>query len=321
MLFSATGELAACNAQLVSWPSMSPIADLKGIALGWGTLDGTDTLLVQGSGDGFTTLSGSGDREVVNTSELVGRITPSWSPSREAIWLESGVQTEQLRLDAWTPEGRRPLAAVANVIGATNITASPNERWVAIWGGGCAVSQQGADCTLTIGAGEAASGNIVPVAGGLDGTLASAWVANDGTLLFTVAGQNGRVALWRSDPGSGAEIWYENATISTLNRARLAVTSSEGAVVVDLATATDTPLILPEGVAPASVISVAPDGEWLAYSSQATIAFSRREAPTPAAEVSFPSLAGASILWPSDQRFACVFFGPPPTNLVVRLSD
>jgi hypothetical protein len=322
MLFSPDGGMVTCAAQLTRWPSMESIAELQGVPIGWGALDDVELLLLRESSGAFATLDGAGNRHSVDTADLEGRIVASWSPGRDAIWLQSGVQTPDLRLDAWSPENRRLLAALPNTIQATNVTASPSEQWAAIWGGGCAVSQQGTGCGLTVAVAQAGAEIATPIVANLEGLLATAWVADDGTAMFTAAGQNGRVDLWRAPPGAAAEIWFQDVAVSPLADGQLAVTSAEVAAVVNLADATDTPLSLPEGVAPGDVLSLSPDLRWLAYgSSDARVSFRQLQEASAETDLPLPSLSGVGILWPGDDEFAAVFVGPPPTTIVVRLID
>lgn len=321
MLFSTDGGLVTCGAQLTRWPSMETIAEVRGNPIGWGTLDGVEVLLLMESRGGFATLDGAANRQNVDTTGLEGRIVASWSPNRDAIWLQSGIQTPELRLDAWNPGSRRQLAALTNNIQATNITGSPNEQWAAIWGGGCAISQQGTGCALTLAVAEAGAESATPIAAKLEGVLASTWITNDGTALFAMAGQNGRVDLWRASPGATAEIWFQDATVSPLADGQVAVTSAQVAAIVDLAAATEAPLPLPDGIAPGDVLSFSPDQGWLAYgSSDATVIFRQLQPASAETQLPLPSLTGVGILWPGDDEFGAVFVGPPPTTIVVRLS-
>lgn len=320
MLFSSDGGMVSCGAQLARWPSMEGIAELQGIPIGWGTLGDVEVLLLMESRGGFATLDGAGIRREVDTAGLEGRILASWSPSRDAIWVQSGVQTSNLRLDAWGPGDRIQLAELPNNIQATNITASPNGQWAAIWGGGCAVSQQGTGA-VTLGAAQARAESVTPIVVNLEGVLAAAWIADDGTVLFTVARQSGRLDLWRAAPAASPEVWFEDVTVSPLEDGQLAVISAQAVAVVDLAAATEAPLSLPEGIVPVDVLSISPDLSWFAYgSSDATVIFQRLQEPAANTEVPLPSLTGVAILWPGDDEFAALFVGPPPTTIVVRLN-
>lgn len=321
MLFSSDGGMVTCGAQLTRWPSMDVIAELQGIPIGWGTLDDVAVLLMMDSRGGFAILDGAGIRQEVDTAGLEGRIVAGWSPSRDAIWVQSGVQTPKLRLDVWSPGDRIQLAALPNNIQATNITASPNGQWAAIWGGGCGVSQQGTGCAVTLGAAQAGADSMTPIVVNLEGVLAAAWMADDGTAMFTVARQDGHLDFWRASPTAKPDVWFEDVTVSPLEGGQLAVISADGAAVVDLAAATEAPLELPDVIVSGDVLSVSPDLGWFAYgSSDATVTFRRLQEPAAETEVPLPSLSGVGILWPGDDEFAAVFVGPPPTTIVVRLN-
>ena len=319
--FSPSGELIACAGQLARWPSMEPIADLDGSPDGWGTLDGVETLLLGVGSTGFAALDAAGVRQSIDTAGLEGRIAATWSPTGDELWLQSGVQTASLQLDAWVHGERRELATVKNEIGATNITVSPNEDWLAIWGGVCATGSADSGCALGVAVGEVGAGMATPVVARLQGVPASAWVADDGTVVFSVAIPGG-FDLWRALPASPAELWLGGVTISPLDGARLAVTSAETAVVIDLASASDEPLRLPSGVASAAVLSVSPDAAWVAYRSDGgTVALQRMAGASTVTLLSLPTLTGVGIHWTGDDRFVAASIPTPRTTVVVRLVE
>lgn len=301
---------------------MDPITDLGGWGLGWGTFDGAEHLLLRTAATGYETVEGDGQHHPIDTTALGGRVAAGWSPRADAVWLRSGIQTPVLRLDAWSPNETRQLASVRNDIGATNIIASQNTEWLAMWFSGCATSSPGGSrCALTIAVTQPGVGFLVPLVVDLEGVLGSVWVADDGTVLFTVADANGRLDLWRAPVDGSPEVWFGGSTTSPLADAQLAVTSAETAAVVDLRTASETELDFPPDVSPAEVLSVSPDGVWIALQSREdSVTFRRRTSGSPQVDLPISPPTRVSVFWPGDDHFAAVLFGPPPTTTVVRIA-
>jgi hypothetical protein len=311
---------AACRGQLLQWPTLTEVARLGGIPVGWGHLDGHESLLVQSSQGMFTVLDTLGKQDEIDVSDLGGRVTGNWSPDADAVWLQSGLQTDTLRLDAWTPAGRVEIGSVPNAIGATNITANRAESWIAVWGSSCATGTNTSSCQLTLATAQLAGARLTPVVTEASGLIEAVWVTDDGTVLFTVPSQPGRFDLWRARPEEAASVWRSGVSLWPLSGSRLALAAGAQVTTVDLATGEEQPLSLPSGTEPSALVSVAPDAAWIAVQSDNSIAFQPIEATGAARpEISLPSLAGVTILWTGDDRYAAVFIGPPPTTIVLRL--
>lgn len=316
-VFSVSGSLLACDQQLRTWPAMSSEAELTGMPLGWGQLEGSESLLLEVGPGRFTIVGASGAQRVVDTDGLEGRIVATWSPGGDAIWLQSGLQTPALRLDSWTLSGRKEHLSVPNDVGATNITASANRGWAAIWGSGCSP----AGCGLTVAVFEAASSTTTPVANGLAGVLANVWVADRGDVLFAVAGDSGLVDLWRASPGETARLWVADAAIWPLVGSRLAVAAPDGAFVFDLISGGESALRLPPGTEAADLLSVSPASDWVALrSARSSVLFAPRTDAESIIEIPLSSLSGVSVLW-AGHDYAALFTGPPPETIVVALRE
>lgn len=270
---------------------------------------------------GFTALDTFGKQQEIDVSGLEGRVDATWSPKGDAIWLQSGVQTRALRLDAWTSAGRVEIGSVPNAIGATNITANTNESWIAVWGSSCATGTNTTSCQLTLAVAQTGASCLPRTVAEASGLIAAVWVTDDGTVLFTVPGEAGHFDLWRAGRGEPASVWRSDASLWPLSGSRLALAAGGRATIVDLATGREVALALPAGIEPSALVSVAPDAAWTAVQSAGSIAFQPLEASGDARpEVSLPSLAGVSVLWAGDDRYAAVFIGPPPSTVVVRLA-
>jgi hypothetical protein len=320
-IFSPSGMFVACGGQLVQWPTLTEVARLGGIPIGWGDLDGHESLLVQSSqGAALTVLDTFGNQQEIDVKGLEGRVNATWSPKGDAIWLQSGVQTRALRLDAWTSAGRVEIGSVPNQIGATNITANTGESWIAVWGSSCATGTNTSSCQLTLAVAQAGASSLTPMAAEASGLIAAVWVTDDGTVLFTVPDEAGHFDLWRARQGEAASLWRPKASLWPLTGSKLALADGDRATIVDLATGQELALTLPAGIEPSALVSVAPDATWFAAESAGSIAFQPLEASGETRpEVSLQSLAGVSVLWAGDDRYAAVFVGPPPTTIVVRL--
>jgi hypothetical protein len=271
-------------------------------------------------GAAWTVLDTVGNQQEIDVAGLEGRVIASWSPNADAIWLQSGVQTRALRLDAWTSAARLEIGSVPNEIGATNITANTSESWIAVWGSSCATGTNTSSCHLTMALAQAGASSLAPIVAEASGLIATVWVTGDGTVLFTVPGETGHFDLWRARQGEGASLWRPNVSLWPLSRSMLALADRDRATILDLTTGQEVALTLPAGIEPSALVSVAPDATWIAVQSAGSIAFQPLEAVGKTRpEVSLPSLAGVSVFWAGDDRYAAAFVGPPPRTIVVRL--
>jgi hypothetical protein len=321
-MFSPSGMFVACRGQLLTWPALTEVArGLGGIPVAWGSLDGREMLLVQSGRGTYAVIDTAGTQLEVDVGGLQGRVVASWSPMSDAVWLQSGLQTSVLRLNAWTPGGRAELASLPNSSGATNIAASSNESWIAVWGSSCSIGTGGSSCQPMLAVAEDRASTLTPIRTRASGVIAAVWVTNGGTVLFTVPSHAGRVDVWRAPTGQAAAIWRSEASVWPLSGDRLAIATADQATIVDLATGLGTPLPLPSGVEPSALVSVSPDAEWVAVRGADAIVFQPvKTGGGTRPEVSLPSLAGVSVIWAGGDRYGAVFIGPPPTTIAVRLA-
>lgn len=316
-VFSPSGELLACRRQLLDWPTMETLADLQGLPLSWGELDGKESLLIEFSQGMFGTLDVTGTHHTIDTEGLEGRVIAEWGPTGDAVWLQSGIQTATLRLDSWTPPGREELVSVADTITATNITASLDARWAAIFRGGCSTS----GCAFSVDIIDVASSIATSVAVSMPGTLADVWVTANGEVLFTVDRGAGGFDLWRARQGEALSIWLAGVSVFPLADNRLALAGANDAVTIDLATGNEEPLELPSGAEASELLSVSPDSEWIAIrTDESSVVFMPRlDGDARSVEVPVPS--PVTVHWTGDSDYALLALGPPFTTMVVRLAD
>jgi hypothetical protein len=296
---------------------MESLAELQGQPLSWGVIDGTQSLLLEVSPNTFATLDAAGMRRTIDTAGLEGRLIAEWGPSGDAVWLQSGIQTTTLRLDSWTPAGRVELASVADTITATNVTASPDGRWAAIFGGGCSTS----GCNFSIDIIDVASSSATSIAFRMPGTLADVWVTESGDVLFMVSGESGRVDLWRARQGEAPSVWLAGVSVLQLAGNRLALAGADDAVVIDLAIGQEEPLDLPPGTRPSDLLSISPDSEWIAVrTDESSVVFMPRlGGDGPHTEVPVPSRV--TVHWTGNPDYGFFHIGPPSAYIVVRIVD
>lgn len=316
-IFSPSGELVACERELFVWPTIEKLADLQGRPLSWGALDGKESLLLEVSRDTIATLDAAGTRGTVDTTGLEGRIIAEWGPGGDAVWLQSGIQTATLRLDSWTPAGREQLASAPNTISATNITASPDGRWAAIFSRGCSTS----GCAFSMELIDTATSAATEVAANMPGTPSQVWVTGSGDVLFTVDGGSQGFDLWRARQGEIPSVWLPGVNKWPLTDNRLALAGADNALTIDLATGHEEPLDLPPGTQPSDLLAISPDSEWIAVrTDESSVVFMPRlEGDGRSTEVPVPS--PVTVHWTGNLDYAVLALGPPFTTVVVRLAD
>jgi hypothetical protein len=316
-IFSPSGEVVACGVELFAWPTMETLAGLQGRPLSWGELDGTESLLLEVSRDTFATLDAAGTRHMVDTAGLEDQLIAEWGPGAEAVWLQSGIQTTTLRLDSWTPAGRDQLASAADTITATNITASPDARWAAIFRGGCSTS----GCAFSIDIIDIASSIATSVAVSMPGTLADVWVTASGEVLFALSGDQGQFDLWRAKQGESPSLWLAGVSTWPLADNRLALADADGALIIDLASGQQEPLELPSGTPPSDLLTISPDSEWIAVRTEesSVVFMPRLGGDGRSTEVPVPS--PVTVQWTGNPDYALFALGPPFTTVVVRIAD
>jgi len=316
-VFSPSGGLVACEGGLFVWPTMETLAELQGQPLSWGELDGTESLLLEVSRDSFATLDAAGTRVTVDTTGLEGRIIAEWGPRGDAVWLQSGVQTGTLRLDSWTPAGREQLASAANTISATNITASPDARWAAIFSRGCSTS----GCAFSIELIDTATSAATAVAGNMPGTPSPVWVTESGDVLFTVDRGSQGFDLWRANQGESPLEGVTGVSRWPLAGNRLALAGADDALIIDLATGHEEPLDLPSETQASDLLAISPDSEWIALrTDESSVVFMPRlGGDSRSIEVPVPSRV--TVHWTGNPDYALFALGPPFTTVVVRIAD
>ena len=318
-IFSPSGDLVACGRELFEWPAMAVVVELQGRPLSWGELDGSEALLLEVAQNSLATIDAAGTQNTVDTTGLEGSVIGTWAPSGDAIWLQSGIQTDRLRLDSWTLAGRAQLVSAPNATSATNITASSDAGSAAVFSRGCSAS----GCTFSLNLIDVPTSAVTSVALGMVGLLAEVWVTDLGEILFSVDAGDGRFDLWRASPGTAPTIWFPQVSIWPQYGNRLAFAGAGGAFIMDLSTGTEQSLELPAGMQPADVISVSADTLWIAASTdESSVVLS----PIVGAngrgfEVPVPSLAALSVRWTGNPSYAVFHTGPPFTSTVIRLAD
>lgn len=318
-IFSPSGELVACGTDLFEWPAMGNVAVLEGRPLSWGELDGVESLLLDIGQGSLAVIDAGGTRRTVDTEGLEGSVVGTWAPSGDAVWLQSGMQTGQLRLDSWTRAGREPLVSTPNAISATNITASPDTRWVAIFNRGCSPS----GCTFSLDLVDESTSGATTVAFNMPGTLGDVWVTEIGDVLFAVDGGSGRVDLWRARQGESPAIWFPQVSVWPLSRDRIALAGAGGAFIIDLATGAEQPLGLPAETQASDVLSISGDSEWIAISTDesSVVLMPVVDGTDRRFEVPVPNLDALSVRWTGNPDYVVFHTGPPFTSTVIRLGD
>ncbi len=318
-IFSPSGNLVACGRALYEWPAMASVVELQGRPISWGELDGSEALLLEVAQNSLATIDAAGTRNTVDTTGLDGSVIGTWAPSGDAVWLQSGLQTDRLRLDSWTLAGREQLISVPDAISATNITASSDAGSAAVFSRGCSAS----GCTFSLNLIDVPTSAVTSVALDMPGLLAEVWITDLGEILFSVDAGNGRFDLWRASPGTPPTIWFPQVSIWPQYENRLAFAGADGAFIVDLSTGTEKPLELPAGMQPANIISISADTQWSATSTdESSVVLS----PIVGAngrgfEVPVPSLAPLSVRWTGNPSYAVFHTGPPFSSTVIRLAE
>jgi hypothetical protein len=321
--FNPSGDAMACGGAIYSWPEFERRATVRGTALGWGSIDGTDKLLLHDGAGTFSVADIGGHVTAIELKRGTGRTGAAWSPDRTEVWLETGIQTTTLGLVAWTPDGQRQIASVADPAqNYTNITASVDGAWVAVWGIGCATGGRAeTQCHFRGAVGPADGSAMTSIGPDINAVSSGIEFDDGGTYHFVVQPGGPGVDVWSGSPGAVARPILLNVRVWPVAGGSLALADATELRRLNFATGAQRPIELRAGISPDKIISVSPGADWVVAfvgSGDETIRFGSLVAGQNAIEVS-ASGQEPSVLWSPAEDFAVLAEGPPFTTTVVRV--
>jgi hypothetical protein len=321
--FNSVGTRVAWAGELYTWPDLEPEASFAGEALGWGRVGSAEALLVQLPQGGYRVLATDGTEAMANfdLKPLYGTTSATWSPDRDRLWVQSpDWPSSSVSLYDWTAGGRQIATVPDAHNGAARLTASEDERWIAASWSRCGPS----GCFYWISAGRAADISLDGLRSHGSGTLRALHIDAQGRVSAVVDRGHGAVFL----------AGYARAgALTTLARSVRDWWPLDGGsyVILDggnlerldpVAGQVET-LRLPGGVDGARVLSVSPDGAWIAAWSSAgggKVRFLESQGGAPGIDTATTFGPDVRVMWARDGSFALLADGPPLTQTIVRIA-